>query len=133
MMTMRRLLAASLATLLAVAPAVAQTSPPGSAGASRGSATTGRGSATTGGVAGGLAGAMTPSTPGSATTVTGDDLRKGANSFTEAQARRRLEDNGYSQVSGLTKDGDGIWRGSAVKNGVPARVGVDFKGDISMN
>ncbi len=57
----------------------------------------------------------------------------GANSFTEAQARSRLEKNGYSQVSGLTKDKDGIWRGSAMKNGSSVQVTVDYKGNISMN
>jgi len=37
----------------------------------------------------------------------------GANSFTEAQAKSRIEAAGYSNVSGLTKDKDGIWRGKA--------------------
>jgi hypothetical protein len=37
----------------------------------------------------------------------------GANSFTEAQAKSRIEAAGYSNVSGLSKDKDGIWRGKA--------------------
>jgi protein CpxP len=57
----------------------------------------------------------------------------GANSFTESQARSRLEKNGYSQVSGLKKGDDGIWRGSAMRNGGSVQVSVDYKGDISMN
>jgi putative membrane protein len=57
----------------------------------------------------------------------------GANSFTESQARGRLTKDGYSQVSGLTKGNDGIWRGTATKNGNPVQVGVDYKGNISMN
>jgi len=57
----------------------------------------------------------------------------GANSFTESQARSRLEKNGYSQVSGLKKGDDGIWRGSAMKGGNSVQVSVDYKGDISMN
>jgi protein CpxP len=57
----------------------------------------------------------------------------GANSFTEAQARSRLRDNGYSEVSALTKDQNGIWRGSAIKNGSPVHVSVDFKGHIASN
>lgn len=57
----------------------------------------------------------------------------GANSFTESQARGRLEKNGFSQVSGLKKGDDGIWRGSAMKNGGSVQVSVDYKGDISMN
>ena len=39
----------------------------------------------------------------------------GANSFTEAQAKSRIEAAGYSNVSGLTKDKDGIWRAKAFK------------------
>jgi hypothetical protein len=39
----------------------------------------------------------------------------GANSFTEAQAKSRIEAAGYSNVSGLSKDKDGIWRGKASK------------------
>ena len=35
----------------------------------------------------------------------------GANSFTEAQAKSRIEGAGYSNISGLAKDKDGIWRG----------------------
>ena len=57
----------------------------------------------------------------------------GANSFTESQARSRLEKNGYSQVSGLTKGDDGIWRGAATKNGSSVHVTVDYKGNISVN
>ncbi len=37
----------------------------------------------------------------------------GANSFTEGQAKSRLEANGYSNVSALKKDENGIWKGSA--------------------
>lgn len=65
--------------------------------------------------------------------VTPADAAPGANSFTEAQARKRLENNGYSQVSALAKGDDGIWRGTAMKSGSSVRVTVDFKGQISMN
>ena len=34
----------------------------------------------------------------------------GANSFTEGQAKSRIEARGYTNVAGLTKDGDGVWR-----------------------
>ena len=63
----------------------------------------------------------------------GNDVTPGANSFTEAQARNRLLHNGYEQVSELTKDQDGIWRGSAIRNGAPVRVSVDFRGHIASN
>ncbi|WP_374450125.1 PepSY domain-containing protein [Stella sp.] len=54
----------------------------------------------------------------------------GANSFTETQARARLEDQGYTAVSGLTKDKDGIWRGSAMRNGQKVEVALDYQGNI---
>jgi hypothetical protein len=38
----------------------------------------------------------------------------GANSFTEGQAKSRIEAAGFSDVSGLMKDKDGIWRGKPI-------------------
>lgn len=54
----------------------------------------------------------------------------GANSFTEGQAKARIEDAGYSGVGGLKKDDMGVWRGMASKNGQSVPVGLDFKGNI---
>ena len=55
---------------------------------------------------------------------------RGANSFTEGEARRRIESNGYRNVSALTKDDDGVWRGTAQKGSQEARVWLDFKGNV---
>lgn len=55
---------------------------------------------------------------------------KGANSFTEAQARDRAVAAGLTDVSALVKDADGIWRGDARKGGAPVKVAVDFKGNV---
>jgi hypothetical protein len=55
---------------------------------------------------------------------------KGANSFTEGQAKDRAVAAGLSSVSTLNKDGDGIWRGSAMKDGKSVKVAVDFKGNV---
>ncbi len=60
-------------------------------------------------------------------------LSKGANPFTEAEARSRLQQHGYRQVSALTKDPDGIWHGSAVREATRLKVGLDSKGHISSN
>lgn len=54
----------------------------------------------------------------------------GANSFTEGQAKSRIEDAGYASVSDLKKDDMGVWRGTASKNGQSVPVGLDFKGNI---
>ena len=55
---------------------------------------------------------------------------KGANSFTEGQAKDRIVAAGFTSVSSLAKDGDGIWRGSATKDGKSVKVAVDFKGNV---
>ena len=55
---------------------------------------------------------------------------KGANSFTQAQARDRVLAAGFTQVTTLVKDEDGIWRGTARKAGVGVKVAVDFKGNV---
>ena len=55
---------------------------------------------------------------------------KGANSFTDGEARRRIESNGYSTVADLKKDDDGIWRGSATKDGAKVDVWLDYKGNV---
>lgn len=54
---------------------------------------------------------------------------RGSSSFTQAQARRRLERNGYGEVSALTKDSGGVWRGTATKDGQPVQVWLDYKGN----
>lgn len=54
----------------------------------------------------------------------------GANSFTEAQARSRIEQLGYTAVTGLAKDANGIWRGKASKGGQIQDVSLDFRGNI---
>ena len=54
----------------------------------------------------------------------------GANSFTEGQAKSRIEGAGYYDVSGLVKDKDGIWRGKASKSGKTVDVGLDYQGNV---
>ena len=55
---------------------------------------------------------------------------KGANSFTEGQAKDRVVAAGFTSVSSLAKDGDGVWRGSAMKDGKSVKVAVDFRGNV---
>jgi len=54
----------------------------------------------------------------------------GANSFTEEQAKTRIEEAGFAQVSALTKDDSGIWRGSATKDGKSVGVALDYQGNV---
>ena len=75
-------------------------------------------------------------TPGTGTNATaiGADTNagpaKGANSFTQGQAQSRLADAGYTSVADLKKDGDGIWRGSAMKGGQKVSVWLDYQGKL---
>ena len=57
-------------------------------------------------------------------------LEKGANSFTEGQAKSRIESAGFTDVSALTKDDQGVWRGTGMRDGQKRQVGFDYKGNI---
>ena len=57
----------------------------------------------------------------------------GANSFTEGQAKSRLEANGYSNVGALKKDDNGVWKGTATHTGAQVTVSVDYRGNITRN
>ena len=56
---------------------------------------------------------------------------KGANSFTKKQAADRMAKAGYASVRDLDKDKDGLWRGTAVKDGKTVDVSLDFKGNVN--
>jgi protein-disulfide isomerase len=55
----------------------------------------------------------------------------GRNSFTEGQAKSKIEDAGYTNVSELKKDSDGVWRGKASKGASAIAVSVDFQGNVN--
>ena len=57
----------------------------------------------------------------------------GANSFTEGQAKSKIESNGFTEVSNLKKDSNGVWTGSAKKAGNKVNVKVDFQGNVTTN
>ncbi|WP_237481117.1 hypothetical protein [Lichenibacterium dinghuense] len=59
------------------------------------------------------------------------DLARGANSFTEGQARDRIAGAGFRNVSALTEDGNGIWRGHGDRQGRTFEVGFDYKGQVA--
>jgi hypothetical protein len=54
----------------------------------------------------------------------------GRNSFTEGQAKSAIEKAGYTKVSDLKKDDNGVWRGKASKGGSSTNVSVDFQGNV---
>jgi hypothetical protein len=62
-----------------------------------------------------------------------DVAASGANSFTEGQAKKRIAKAGYRDVSGLTKDDAGLWKGTAQQNGKTVNVALDYKGNVTTN
>jgi putative membrane protein len=132
--TLRSLATISVAAMLIAGVATAQTTNPGPAGSTMPPASPGTGSPT-----GSSNNAVNPTgnAPSNATTsgttniVAASALEKGSNSFTEAQARSRLEGAGLSNVTDLKKDDQGIWRGKASRSGKSVNVGFDYKGNIA--
>lgn len=135
-----------LAAALLCTAAIAQTTTaPGTTGSTMG--TTGSTMGTTGSTVGRLPGVTTntpaqlsttnnnSATPPSVTTSNANNKTsaapvKGRNSFTMGEARRRIEKGGFSQVTALKKDTDGIWRGKAMKSGSAVDVYCDYQGNV---
>jgi hypothetical protein len=84
-----------------------------------------------------MAQSQTPSTTQSTPAVsTSGDQNPGApvagkNSFTEAQAKSRIEGAGYTDVTGLKLDDQGVWRSTSTKDGKQVGVSVDFQGNVT--
>jgi hypothetical protein len=55
----------------------------------------------------------------------------GANSFTQEQAKQRIEAAGYTGITELTKGEDGIWRAVATLSGQTQEVSVDYQGNVT--
>jgi hypothetical protein len=55
----------------------------------------------------------------------------GANSFTMSQAKAQIQAKGYAHVMGLKKGSDGVWRGTARKDGQSGPVSVDYQGNVN--
>lgn len=58
-------------------------------------------------------------------------IEPGANSFTEGQARSRIEAQGFTNVVDLRKDEQGIWRGKATRDGQSVNVMLDYRGNVA--
>ncbi|MEN5279436.1 PepSY domain-containing protein [Brucella sp. TWI432] len=56
---------------------------------------------------------------------------KGANSFTEDQAKSRIEEAGYKDVTALKLRDDGVWEASAMKGTEKLEVQLDYQGNVT--
>src|SRR5215204_3849108 len=97
----------AMLALLGASAAVAQTTPPASRGTGGPTGSSNPAVNTTGNAP------STVNPSGTANIVAASALEKGANSFTEGQAKSRLEGAGLMNVTDLKKDDDGVWRGKA--------------------
>ena len=59
-----------------------------------------------------------------------DSPVKGRNSFTEGEAKSRIEKLGFANVTDLKKDDNGVWRGRAMKAGKQVDVSLDYQGNV---
>jgi hypothetical protein len=55
---------------------------------------------------------------------------EGANSFTESQAKDRIEKAGYTGVKDLSKDDKGVWNAKGMKDGKAVSIALDYQGNI---
>ena len=55
----------------------------------------------------------------------------GANSFTYGEAISRIESKGYTHIKHLKKAANGVWRGTAMKDGQTGAVSVDYQGNVN--
>lgn len=55
---------------------------------------------------------------------------EGANSFTEDQAKSRIEKAGFSDVKKLMKDDKGIWMAAGMKDGKTVNIALDYQGNV---
>jgi len=60
-----------------------------------------------------------------------EQLSHGHNSFTQRQARARMQRAGYEQVSDLVLDHAGLWQAHAMWRGAPVQVALDYKGHVA--
>jgi hypothetical protein len=58
-------------------------------------------------------------------------LAKGHNSFTKAEARRRIHSAGYTDVKVESLDADGLWQATAMQKGQSVHVALDYKGNVA--
>ena len=54
----------------------------------------------------------------------------GRNSFTEGEAKSRMEKMGFANITELKKDDNGVWRGRAMKDGKTVDVSLDYQGNV---
>ncbi|MCJ8151647.1 MULTISPECIES: PepSY domain-containing protein [Shinella] len=80
-----------------------------------------------------------PATDGDTPAVATPDTKnatapvEGANSFTEEQAKERLSEAGYADITGLMLDDKGVWQAKAMKDGKAVGVALDYQGNIVAN
>src|SRR5262245_31331988 len=52
--------------------------------------------------------------------------------MTEVQAKARIESQGFTNVSELKKDAQGIWSAKAMKDGKAVQLSLDTRGEVAL-
>ena len=50
---------------------------------------------------------------------------------TKTEAMKQIEAKGYTHVAKLKKDENGVWRGTAMKDGQTGPISVDYQGNVN--
>ncbi len=74
--------------------------------------------------------ATSPATEDRTNVKTDTPPLSGANSFTESQARDRINAAGFQDVKDLKKDDQGVWRAVAKKGDTQVNVALDYRGNV---
>ena len=54
----------------------------------------------------------------------------GVNNLTENEAKDRVLAAGFTSVSSLILDDEGVWHGTAIRDGRRVKVAIDYKGNV---
>jgi putative membrane protein len=57
----------------------------------------------------------------------------GAKQLHRRSSKARIESRGYANVTELSKDANGFWKGKAMKDGKAVNITLDYQGNVTVN
>ncbi len=67
------------------------------------------------------------------TSMSASQPAHGSNSFTRGEARDRISNHGFQNVTALHLNSHGVWWGKAMKDGQSVKVWLDYKGNVGQS
>jgi hypothetical protein len=77
--------------------------------------------------------AKQPTNPPAAQTKPAMPTTPSSAALTETQAKARIEAQGFSNVSELKKDSQGMWNATAMKDGKAVHLSLDARGQVNQH